>query len=198
MRRGGKGRLMEEAIRRKKRNKTGWKEWIKDILIAVVIAIIIVQFIKPTIVKESSMEPNFYENDYLFVYKMAYKFGNSPKKGDVVVFKSDLQTDSGDKKLLIKRVIGVPGDKVTVKNGEVYVNDSKDSQAYTKDRTTKGFVNNVSVPKGKLFCMGDNREVSIDSRYEEVGLVKRDDVVGKVVFRLYPFGRFGTIHNPYK
>ena len=46
--------------------------------------------------------------------------------------------------------------------------------------------------------MGDNREVSIDSRYEEVGLVKRDDVVGKVVFRLYPFGRFGTIHNPYK
>ena len=95
-------------------------------------------------------------------------------------------------------VIGVPGDKVTVKNGEVYVNDSKDSQAYTKDRTTKGFVNNVSVPEGKLFCMGDNREVSIDSRYEEVGLVKRDDVVGKVVFRLYPFGRFGTIHNPYK
>ena len=69
---------------------------------------------------------------------------------------------------------------------------------YTKDRTTKSFVNNVSVPEGKLFCMEDNREVSIDSRYEEVGLVKRDDVVGKVVFGLYPFGRFGTIHNPYK
>ena len=69
-------------------------------------------------------------------------------------YSSDLQTDSGDKKLLIKRVIGVPGDKVTVKNGEVYVNGSKDSQTYTKDRTTKGFVDNVSVPKGKLFCMG--------------------------------------------
>ena len=78
---------MEEAIRGKKENKAGWKEWVKDILIAVVIAVIIVQFIKPTIVKESSMEPNFYENDYLFVYKMAYNFGNSPKKGDVVVFK---------------------------------------------------------------------------------------------------------------
>ena len=63
-----------------KRKKSVIMEWIKDIAIAAIIAIIIVQFIKPTIVKETSMEPNFYENNYLFVFKMSYKLGGEPKR----------------------------------------------------------------------------------------------------------------------
>ena len=94
------------------------KEWIKDIIIAIVIALIVVQFIKPTIVKQSSMEPNFYENDYLFVSKQSYTFGE-PKRGDVVVVHSALLRENGDEKLLIKRVIGLPGDKIDISDGKV-------------------------------------------------------------------------------
>lgn len=170
--------------------------WIKDILIAVIIAVVIIQFIKPTIVKESSMEPNFYENDYLFVYKMAYK-SKLPAKGDVVIFQSDL-TYNGKKKLLIKRVIGLPGDTITIRDGQVFINGQKDDQSYTADGFTVGDIIEHKVAKGTLFCMGDNREVSIDSRYEEVGDVETDRLVGKVVFRAFPFNKIGPIHNPYE
>ena len=96
------------------------KEWIKDILIAIVIAVVVIQFIKPTIVKESSMEPNFYENDYLFVSKQSYRF-SEPKRGDVVVFHSSLVQENGDEKLLIKRVIGLPGETIDISDGKVYI-----------------------------------------------------------------------------
>jgi len=172
-------------------------EWVKDIIIAVVIAVVIIQFIKPTIVKESSMEPNFYANDYLFISKMAYKFDKTPKKGDVIVFRSNLTTDTGKKKLLIKRVIGLPGDRIDIKNGKVYINGKADKATYTMSGYTSGSIEGLTVPKGKLFCMGDNREVSIDSRYEEVGCVSESKVVGKAVFRLFPFSKIGVIKNPY-
>lgn len=173
------------------------KEWIKDIALAVVIALIVVQFIKPTIVKESSMEPNFYANDYLFVSKQSYRF-SEPKMGDVVVFHSSLKTETGKEKLLIKRIIGLPGDKIDIKDGLVYINGEKISQEYTNDNYTNGEIDGLVVPKGHVFCMGDNRLVSIDSRYPEVGCVDMDELVGKVVLRLYPFNKFGIIKNPYK
>lgn len=172
------------------------KEWIIDIIIAVVIALVIVQFIRPTIVKQTSMEPNFIQNDYLFCSKMSYKFGHEPQKGDVIIFHSDLTTDDGKKKLLIKRVIGVGGDEISIHDGKVYINGKEDMQSYTKDGVTDGEMD-VTVPKGKLFCMGDNRLDSVDSRSEEVGVVDMSQVAGKVVFRVFPFSKFGPIHNPY-
>ena len=79
------------------------KEWGKDVAIAVVIAILVMQFIKPTIVKQRSMQPNFYTNDYLFISKQSYKlFGGQPERGDVIVFKSKLEDAEGETKLLIK------------------------------------------------------------------------------------------------
>ena len=93
------------------------KEWIKDILFAVVIAVIVIQFVKPTIVKQSSMEPNFYENDYLFVSKQSYTLFGEPERGDVVVVHSSLVQENGEEKMLIKRVMkrqvpsgGLPAD----------------------------------------------------------------------------------------
>ena len=71
------------------------KEWIKDILLAVVIALVVIQFIKPTVVKQSSMEPNVHENDYLLVSKQSYKLFGEPQRGDVVVVHSDLVQESG-------------------------------------------------------------------------------------------------------
>lgn len=170
------------------------KEWVKDIAIAVVIAIVIIQFIKPTIVKESSMEPNFYENDYLFIDKITYKF-SEPKLGDVVVFHSSLTTASGKEKLLIKRVIGVEGDTIDVKDGDVYVNNKKLEEPYTKDGITNGGIDGLVVPKGEVFCMGDNRLVSVDSRSPEVGCIDVDEIVGRIFLRAYPFNKFGIIHR---
>lgn len=164
------------------------KEIIKDILIALVLAGIIYLLIEPTIVKETSMQPNFYENDYLIVSKVSYKF-SEPKRDDVVVFKSDLLDSKGKKKLLIKRIIGLPGDVITVKDGEVLINGEEEDQSFTRDGYTTGDIENFTVPENSYFCMGDNRVVSLDSRYPEVGAVSKDDLVGKVVFRAYPFNK---------
>lgn len=173
------------------------KEWIKDIVIAVVIALVIIQFIKPTIVKESSMEPNFYSNDYLFVSKQSYRF-SEPKRGDVVIFHSSLVQENGDEKLLIKRVIGLPGETLDIIDEHVYINGEKLEEAYTMDGTTYGDIRGLVIPEDQYFCMGDNRDVSIDSRDEAVGCVDIDQMVGKAVFRLFPFGSFGVISNPYE
>ncbi len=174
-------------------------EWIKDILIAALIALIVMQFVKPTIVKQHSMEPNFYTNDYLFISKQSYKlFRGTPELGDVIVFKSEIEDDNGIKKLLIKRVIGVPGDVITIEDGAVYVNGKEIDQSYTKDNYTSGSLKDVEVPADSVFVMGDNRAVSIDSRYEQVGFIPFDEIVGKAVFKVFPLGSFGRIGNPYK
>ncbi len=182
-------------------------EWGRDIIIALLIALCISLLIKPTIVKESSMEPNFNSNDYIFLSRIAYKFGGEPKRGDVIVFRTDsehLLDVKGRHKLLIKRVIGLPGDRIKIADGEVYVNGELDDQSYTKDGDTwvedrgDDEVLELTVPEGQLFCMGDNREVSIDSRSDDVGCVDEDTIVGKAVFRLLPLSAIGVIHNVYE
>lgn len=172
------------------------KEWIKDIAIAAVIAFVIIQFIKPTIVKESSMEPNFYENNYLFVNRQAYRF-SEPRRGDVVVFHSDLTQKNGRKKLLIKRIVGLPGETVNITGGKVYIDGKLLEENYTKEGETPGEIRDLVVPEGEFFCMGDNRRVSIDSRSSEIGCIKKEDLLGKVFIRLYPFDKIGLIKNPF-
>ena len=180
--------------------KGDWiKEWIKQLLLAIVIAAIVMQFIKPTIVKQRSMEPNFYTNDYLLVSRQSYKlFKNTPELGDVIIFETEMKTDDGEDKLLIKRVIGVPGDVISIKDGKVYVNGTEIDDSYTKDQYTSGDIEDLVVPINKLFCLGDNRAVSVDSRSSDVGFVDLDRVIGKAVFKVYPFKDFGKIDNPYE
>ena len=168
------------------------KEWIKDILVAVICAVIILQFIKPTIVKETSMQPTLYENNYIFLSKQAYLFGD-PKAGDIIVFHSNLKTENGKEKLLIKRIIGLTGDKIKISDEKVYLNDEILEEPYTLEPYTAGWVEETEVPQGSLFVMGDNRQNSSDSRDESVGFVKIDKVLGKAVFRLYPFNDIGLI-----
>lgn len=173
------------------------KEWIKDIVIAVVVALIVIQFIRPNLVKESSMEPSFYENDYLFISKQSYKLFGEPERGDVVVFHSHLTSETGQEKLLIKRVIGLPGETIDISEGKVYINGEELIEDYIKEGTTTGEVDSMVIPEDSLFCMGDNRRVSIDSRDPDVGCVRVDDIYGKAVFRAFPFSEFGIIKNPY-
>jgi len=170
----------------------GLKGWIKDILIAVLIAVLIMTFIKPTIVKESSMQPTLYANNYIFLAKQAYLF-SEPKRGDIVVFHTDLTTSDGHEKLLIKRIVGLPGDIITIAEGRVYINDVMIDEPYIMGESTIGYIENLSVPEGDVFVMGDNRGVSIDSRDSRVGCVSIELIIGKAFFRLYPFDMIGLL-----
>ena len=170
------------------------KEFIKDIAIALVIVIAITLIIKPTIVKESSMEPTLYENNYLFVNKLAYLTKDHPDYGDIIIFKSDIDKDDGSgKKILIKRVIAVENDVVTVSEGNVYRNGIKLDESYTLEGFTSGDIKDYAVPENEVFVMGDNSGVSLDSRSGEVGTISEDTIIGKAFFRLYPFSEIGLL-----
>ena len=179
----------EEAISARE----NMKEWIKDIGIAVLIAVLLLQFIKPTIVREHSMENTLFSNDYLFVGKMHYKLFSDYERGDIIVFKSNLSSDTGSKKLLIKRIIALPGETISISGGVVYVDGVALEEDYTKDGFTQGEMYPVTVPEGCLFCMGDNRQNSADSRDSRIGFVEQSTVVGKAVIRLFPFNKIGTL-----
>ena len=168
------------------------KEFIKDIIIALIIVAAITIVIKPTIVKESSMEPTLYGNDYLILNKLAYFHKDHPGYGDIIVFRSNIDKDDGSgKKLLIKRVIGVEGDVITIEDGKVYRNGELLDEPYVHEQETyvdeEGTVKDLQVGQDQMFLMGDNRAVSLDSRSPEVGLIDEDRVVGKAVVRLFPF-----------
>lgn len=162
------------------------KEWIKVFGFAIVLAFLIQIFVSPTIVRGQSMFPTLDNNNYLLIDKFLYK-KTHPKKGDIIVFKSHLETDDGRVKDLVKRVIALEGDKITVDNGEVYVNGELQEELYINGDYTDGYVDEV-VPEGCVFVMGDNRPNSLDSRSEQVGFVNvNDDIIGKVFIRLFPF-----------
>ena len=170
------------------------KEFIKDLLIAVVIVLAITLAIKPTLVKESSMEPTLYENNYLFVNKLAYITKDHPEYEDIVVFESDIDRDDGKgKKLLIKRVIGVEGDNISIADGVVYRNGHPVEDAYTLEGYTSGQISDLTVPENEVFVMGDNRSISLDSRNASVGTVSEEAILGKAFIRLYPFNEFGLL-----
>ena len=164
-------------------------EWIRDIVIAVIIAAIILAFFKPIIVQQESMQPNFYSGDYLITSRQAYRLFGQPERGDGIVFKSHLYDEKGKQKNLIKRIIGLPGDTVEIKNGDVYINGELLQEEYVAEQGLSGEMEAVTVPEGRLFVMGDNRRVSQDSRSPEVGTIEMDSIVGKVVLRLYPFNQ---------
>lgn len=169
-----------------------FKSLLIDILIAVCLAAAVLYFIRPTIVKQTSMEDTLHENDYMVMYRQAYR-KHGPERGDIIIFQSNLvNEESGRDKLLIKRVIGLPGDDIMISDGQLYINGEAYQEDYLKDGYTPAFEiplegETYTVPEGTYFCMGDNRAGSVDSRRKEVGMVPEENVKGKVVLRLFPF-----------
>ena len=158
---------------------------------AVAVAVMLMVLVLPTTVKETSMQPAIDPEDHLIVSRQAYTIGHV-QRGDIIVFKSDLKDENtGKKKYLIKRVIGVPGDIITIANGNVYINGSKVRESYIGEERTDGDIHNLKVGEDELFVMGDHRSVSRDSRL--MGCIKQSRIKGKAVFRYSPLSKFGRI-----
>ena len=165
------------------------KELLKNGICILTISAALILLIKPVIVRQISMQPTLQENNYLILSKQSYKFG-SPKRGDIVVF-----PNPNGNELYIKRVIGLPGDTIEVKNEKVYINGKAEKDNYTKEGTTKdpiktkkgAKVNKITVPEKELFLMGDNRNNSLDSR--EIGTIPIKNIIGKVKARLWPIDK---------
>jgi len=177
-------------------------EWTKSIVIAVVVGLVISHFAMVLCVYDVSMNPTLVEMDRLILVN---KLSINP--GDVVAFKTEIPLNDselkkvnfiqklryGTTKNLIKRVVAVSGDSVHVEDGEVYVNDQQLDETYINEDYTVGYIDIEEIPEGFVFAMGDNRQHSLDSRNESVGLIKSKSIMGKVVLRVFPFGKLGTL-----
>lgn len=163
-------------------------DWIKTIILSMALALLINVFIQPTIVKGESMYPTLENKDLVITLKTAY-LNSIPKQGDIVIFKSSFEN-----KIYIKRVIGTSGDRVEIKNGQVYVNSKELAEEYVSTNYTEGNID-ILVPEGKVFVLGDNRwpNASLDSRSSVLGLIPGEDIIGKTVYRIYPLQKIGDI-----
>ncbi len=162
--------------------------WLKSIIIALVITIGIKSVFLPTFVNGESMYPTLDDHDFLLVYKLAYS-NDLPERGDIIVFKSDLiDTKTNKKKDLVKRVISLPGERITIKDNKVLINGKCLNESYLIDIDTFGDID-IIVPDAHIFVLGDNRDNSTDSRSQVIGTVPLEDILGKAVIRMFPFNK---------
>lgn len=173
----------------KKRNELF--DWVKAIIIALIIAFIVRAFIiSPIVVDGPSMQPTLNNQDQMIVNKFNYHF-NDPNRFDIVIFHATEDKD------YIKRVIGLPGEHVEVINDELYINQTKEEEYYLQSSDGSIKTENFKleslpggyekIPEGQVLVLGDNRNNSTDSRI--IGLVDIDEIVGKASFIYWPLNR---------
>ena len=153
---------------------------LSNLLIFSVILILFATTFSLAIVSGSSMNDTLQDHDYILVNKLAWNF----ERNDIVIVKKD--TEDFD---IIKRIVGCPGDTVQIQNGKLYINGTI-SQSDTHGNSDMDYPGIASIPvklgDGEYFVLGDNRNHSEDSRYEDVGIVKKDEILGKAFLRLLP------------
>ena len=164
-------------------------ELIKLALFAVITIFLVRYFLfKPFYVKGASMEPNFFDREYLIIDEVSYRL-TEPRRGDVVVFRYPVNR----KEFFLKRIIGLPGERVKIKDGQVIVYNQENlegmvlSESYLPVSLRSRPDTDVNLKEDELFLLGDNRNSSFDSRF--FGPVKESDLVGRVWLRGWPFDR---------
>jgi len=164
--------------------------WLKTILFAIVFAWIVINFIIVNArVPSGSMEDTILTNDRLVAFRLSYLF-REPQTFDIIVFRGQVDSTT----LYVKRVIGMPGDVVSIVDGRVFINGSTEP---LRDDFVRGeFFGNYGpyeVPEGHVFVLGDNRRDSSDSRHWNNTFVSHDQILGRMVFRYFP--RFRILTN---
>jgi signal peptidase I len=183
-----------EKIVKKETRLESFIELVKFAIIAVVIVFPIRMFIaQPFIVSGSSMVDTFHDKDYLIIDELSYRF-EVPKRGDVVVFRYPKDPS----KFFIKRIIGLPGETVSVKGDVVTIKNDAHPEGFTlaenyseKNSENAPTITDKKITDGNYFVMGDNRPASSDSRYW--GLLPKKDITGRVFLRLFPFTDIGVL-----
>ncbi len=165
---------------------------IVDISVFLLVVLISTYFVltyvtQRTQVKGTSMEPALYSGDNIMVDKLSYNL-REIRRGEVICFNIESGKDT-----LIKRVIGLPGETVSINGGSIYI-DGEVINDYIGGLSFAGLAENgVTLGEDEYFVLGDNRKDSIDSRYEKVGNVKRRNIMGRAFFLFYPFNRMRII-----
>ena len=190
-RRGREG--LNFGRQKRKINVTAVREvfsWMIEILLAIVLAFTFVYFIGlRTSVVGQSMSPTLVSGDEILVNRFVYKV-TDPKRGDIIVF---LPNGNEKSHYYVKRVIGVPGDTVLIQNGAVYIN----GEVYKEEIEAAAIEEaglaseEITLDSDEYFVLGDNRNNGEDSRYANIGNIKKDYIIGKAWFRVAPFSSFG-------
>jgi signal peptidase I len=163
--------------------------WMRDLFISVLISLFIILFVyQPVKVEGGSMEPGLEDQERIFINKLAYRL-EPIERGDVIVFRYPRDT----RKNFIKRVIALPGDRIRVTDGRVYLNGQEISEPYVPEEylDSRSYPE-IRVPADSYFVLGDHRSMSNDSR--DFGPVLRGYIYGKAVFGYWPVEKVGVVH----
>ena len=203
-----KNDLSERAMRLHGKEASYSRADAADFVITLILVIVAVfafrAFIfEPVKVSGGSMEDTLFNNERMFVEKFTYWF-DSPQRGDIIIchypptYKRGKATDT-----YVKRVIGLPGETITISENRVYIKSSESGEyvlleeSYlSPDNLTRSLyadIREYKVPDDCVFVMGDNRNRSTDSRAESVGFVNKSDIMGKAVVRIWPFNKMGAL-----
>jgi len=190
------------------------REILETVIVVLVLVILIRNFLgEPRWIPTASMKPTLIEGDRLIIEKVSTRF-SKPQRGDIIVFyppfeKLEQSTWAKFTRLIgyfnsdtayIKRIVGVQGDTIDIKDGEgVYINGKLLNEPYKREFNKIGcapgmYCESVKVPEGHYFMMGDNRSNSQDSRFW--GFLPEDRVIGKAYFRFWPINRIGVLEHP--
>jgi signal peptidase I len=178
--------------RRRNASKKSGGGVLEFLIILLVSFVLVFGFVRPFVIEafwipSASMVPTLKYGDRVLVNKFIYRF-TEPERGDVIVFKSV----EGDDEDLIKRVVGVPGDEIAVRDGKLFVNGEPQKEPYVnKKYPDRSFYAPTTVPKDHVFAMGDNRANSQDSRI--FGPVPEENIEGEAFLRFWPLDRIGSL-----
>lgn len=178
--------------KKEEKKRRMWIEISIYIILLFICGYIIPRFVlQRTIIDGSSMETNLYDNENVLVEKVSKHFKNYDRF-DIIVF---YPYGKGTKDYYVKRVIGLPGETIQIKDGIIYINGEELNENYGKDPIEDGGIAEepIVLADDEYFVLGDNRRVSKDSRIEDVGPVSKDKIGGKVILRIWPFSKFGFV-----
>jgi len=166
------------------------KDTIVTIIVSLTLSLLFIRFVACFAdIPSGSMESTLNIGDRIIVNRLAY-INNEPERGDIIVFKHKMYETDADETILVKRIIGVPGDTIEMKQAEVYINGIKQEESYMKEPMLNIVGYNsfgpVTVPDDSYFVMGDNRNNSLDSRYWDSMFVTRDSIWGKCDWKVVP------------